>query len=304
MSEHNHQGTSANSHQEEEIGLLDLFLVVSENLKLLIILPILAGLIALGYTYTQTPVFTARTTLIPPSAQAAGGGGAAAAILGQLGGLGGLLGAGGAGVTKHMAYLNSDLLRDQVIQKFDLQKRWAHKSITQTRATLAGGLVIKEDKKAGVMILEYTDADPKFAAELLNAYVEVLGKVLGDAALVEARERREFLEKQIVEATRKSYQSPQVRDSMIQGLIQQAEASRLAERQPAPTITQVDVATPPEFRSAPQRAKTATATALITGVILLLVLFLKHMVVSSAKTSESTEKLNRIRRSFGLKAGR
>ncbi len=203
-----------------------------------------------------------------------------------------------------MAYLNSDLLRDQIIQKFDLQKRWAHKSITQTRAALAGGLVIKEDKKAGIMILEYTDADPKFAAELLNAYVEVLGKVLGDAALVEARERREFLEKQIVEATRKSYQSPQVRDSMIQGLIQQAEASRLAERQPAPTITQVDVATPPEFRSAPQRAKTATATALITGVILLLVLFLKHMVVSSAKTSESTEKLNRIRRSFGLKAGR
>ncbi len=302
MSEHNQQGTVANSHQEEEIGLLDLFLVVSENLKLLIILPILAGLVALGYTYTQTPVFTARTTLIPPSAQAAGGGGAAAAILGQLGGLGGLLGGGNA--SKHMAYLNSDLLRDQIIQKFDLQKRWAHKSITQTRGALAGGLVIKEDKKAGVMILEYTDADPKFAAELLNAYVEVLGKVLGDAALFEARERREFLEKQIVEATRKSYQSPQVRDSMIQGLIQQAEASRLAERQPAPTITQVDVATPPEFRSAPQRAKTATATALITGVILLLVLFLKHMVVSSAKTSESTEKLNRIKRSFGLKAGR
>lgn len=295
------QSTLIKPADEEEIGLLDLFLVIAENIKLLVIVPILAGLVAIGYTYTQTPVFTARTTLIPPSSQASGGSGAAA-ILSQLGGLGGLLG-GGTG-SKHMAYLNSDLLRDQVIDRFDLQKRWNHKSKSQTRSALAGGLVIKEDKKAGLMILEYTDADPKFAAELLNGYVEVLGKVLGDVALIEARERREFLEKQIVEASRKTYQSPQVRDSMLQGLIQQAEASRFAERQPAPTMTQVDVATPPEFRSAPQRAKTAITTSSVTGVVLLLVLFLRHMVVSSAKTRESAEKLNRIRRSFGLKAGR
>jgi uncharacterized protein involved in exopolysaccharide biosynthesis len=241
--------------------------------------------------------------LIPPSAQTGAGGGAAA-ILGQLGGLGGLLGAAGGGATKHMSYLNSDLLRDQIIKKFDLQKRWGHQYLSQTRDSLARGLVVKDDKKSGLITLEFTDADPKFAADLLNAYVESLSQVLGEAAIVEARERREFLEKQIVEATRKTYQSPQVRDSMIQGLIQQAEASRFAERQPAPTITQVDIAMPPEFRSAPQRAKTATSTSLVTGVVLLLLLFLRHMVVSTAKTAESTEKLNRIRRALRLKTGR
>jgi uncharacterized protein involved in exopolysaccharide biosynthesis len=51
---------------EDSINLLDLLLVVAENIKLLIIGPLVVGLIALGYAFTITPTFTATTTIQPP----------------------------------------------------------------------------------------------------------------------------------------------------------------------------------------------------------------------------------------------
>ena len=285
---------------DDEPDLLELVTVIAEHIKLLVLGPLFVGLMALGYTYTQTPVFTARTTIIPPTSQSAG---AAAAILGQLGGLGGLgsIVAGGAGAPggKHMAYLNSDLLRDHVIRQFDLQKRWGHIHISQTRSQLRGAIEISDDKKTSLINIQYTDSDPKFAAELVNAYVAALSQVLGEAAIVEARERREFLEKQLAEAMKKSYQSPQVRDAVIQGLIQQAEASRLAERQQNPNITQVDKAEAPIMRSGPKRTQTAVIATLSTLALLVVFVFIRYAILSARAKPESAEKLKRIRRVFG-----
>jgi uncharacterized protein involved in exopolysaccharide biosynthesis len=285
---------------DDEPDLLELVTVIAEHIKLLVLGPLVVGLVALGYTYTQTPVFTARTTIIPPTSQPAG---AAAAILGQLGGMGGLgsLVAGGAGAPggKHMAYLNSDLLRDQVIRQFDLQKRWGHAHISQTRYILSKSIEILEDKKIGLIEVAFTDANAKFAAELVNAYVAALSQVLGEAAIVEARERREFLEKQLAEAMKKSYQSPQVRDAVIQGLIQQAEASRLAERQQNPNITQVDKAEAPIIRSGPKRTQTAVIATLATLALLVVLVFIRYVILSALAKPESAEKLKRIRRVFG-----
>jgi len=81
--------SAANAMDEDEISLLDLMVTIVDNLWLLLLGPLAAGLIAFGYAFTITPVFTAKTTIIPPS-QASGG--AAAAIMGQLGALGGLAG--------------------------------------------------------------------------------------------------------------------------------------------------------------------------------------------------------------------
>jgi uncharacterized protein involved in exopolysaccharide biosynthesis len=286
---------------DDEISLLDLLLVISENIKLLILGPIFAGIVALGFsTFQMTPVFTAKTTLIPPAAQGAGGG-SAAAILGQLGGLGGLVGGALSTQGKHMAYLDSDLLRDEIIQKYDLQKRWEHKYITQTRTALKGAVVIKDDKKSGLITLEFTDKDPKFAAEVLNAYVAGLSRLLGEAAIEDARRHREFLEKQISEAMRKSYQSPQVRDAVIQGLVREFETTRLAEQQPNPNIVQVDIAKAPELKSGPKRALISVITSLATGFALLLFVFIRQAMRNASQDPESAGKLNRIRRAFGLR---
>ena len=81
------QHNSSSITDEDEISLLDLLTVIFENLKLLILGPLTAGILALGVSFLITPTFTAKTTMIPPG-QSSGGG--AAALLGQLGGLGAL----------------------------------------------------------------------------------------------------------------------------------------------------------------------------------------------------------------------
>lgn len=57
------------SPPEYEISLLDLLLVVAENARLLVFGPLAVGLLAIGYAFTITPIFTATTTILPPQQQ-------------------------------------------------------------------------------------------------------------------------------------------------------------------------------------------------------------------------------------------
>ena len=74
---------------DDEISLLDLALTVAENLRLLILGPLVVGLATLGVSFLITPTFTAVTQIIPPQQQQS----AAAAMLQGLGALGGVAGA-------------------------------------------------------------------------------------------------------------------------------------------------------------------------------------------------------------------
>jgi len=74
--------------EDNEISLLDLLQVVVENLRLLVIGPLVVGLAALGISFAITPTFTASTKFMPPQQQASG----AASLLQSLGALGGLQG--------------------------------------------------------------------------------------------------------------------------------------------------------------------------------------------------------------------
>jgi tyrosine-protein kinase Etk/Wzc len=74
---------------DDEISLLDLLQVVVDNLRLLVLGPLACGLLALGYSFTITPTYTAKTQFLPPQQQQS----AAASMLSSLGALGGLAGA-------------------------------------------------------------------------------------------------------------------------------------------------------------------------------------------------------------------
>jgi uncharacterized protein involved in exopolysaccharide biosynthesis len=299
MSEQTNQTqTMMQNFDEDEISLLDLLLVISENIKLLIIGPILAGLIALGYAFTITPTFTAKTTMLPPSG---GSGGTAAAILDQLGPLAGAAGLGGGGGASSaiMAYLESDVLRDKVIAKFDLKKYYESEFQTQARASLKGATKITSDKKSNLIVIEVTDKSPKLAADIANFYVDAVREIMGTVAVQNARTQRELLERQIEEALKKPYQSPIIRDAVIQGLIRQAEMARLDEsRRDGPLLTQVDVAQPPELKTGPKKAMIAVITSLAVGFALLLFVFIRSAMANANQDPESAQKLSRIKRAF------
>lgn len=276
-------------NHEDEISLLDLASVVSENLRLLIVGPLLCGLIALGVTFIMTPIFTAKTTILPPSQ-----GGGASSLLGALGGLGDLAGAA-AGLKnpseQYVAYLKSDTLRNELIKKFDLQKRYDTEFLFQSRDKLDKLVKITAEKQSGLISIEVDDEDPEFAAKLANAYVDELRVLTGKLSAVVAKDQREFMEEQLAEALKKNYQSPMVREMVIQGLIRSYETARIDEQKNGPMFSQVDVAQAPEWKSKPKRALIAILTTLATGFLLLLFVFIRNALQGANEDPESKEKL-------------
>ena len=284
--------------EEDEISLLDLLTVIVENLKLLIVGPLVAGILALGISFLITPTYIAKTTMIPPGQSNSGG---AAALLGQLGGLGALAG-GAAGIKtptdQYLAYLESNTLRDELIEKFKLRERYKAKYQQSARDTLKGSVKATADKKSGLISIEVEDKDPQFAADLANAYVQALSHMIGELALKEAKVKRELLEKQITEATQKSYQSPMVREAVIQSLIREYESARLDERKDNPFLAQVDVAEVPELKAKPKKALIAVVTTLATGFLLLLFVFIRNALRNAEQDPEAKAKLSGLKQLF------
>jgi tyrosine-protein kinase Etk/Wzc len=190
---------------DDEISLLDLLQTIVDNLRLLVIGPLAVGITALGISFLIPPTFTAKTQFLPPQQQQS----VAASMLANLGSLGGLAGAVGGiknPADRFLAYMKSVTIQDTLIERFNLLERYGAKTKTDARLALTGR-VRTASGKDGLISVEVDDKDPKFAADLANAYVEELGKLLENLATTEAQQRRLFFEKQLSLAKDKLIQS-------------------------------------------------------------------------------------------------
>ena len=189
--------------EDDEISLLDLLQTIVDNLRLLVIGPLVVGLTALGISFAVPPTYTATVKFLPPQQQQS----AAASMLASLGGLGGLAGAA-AGLKnpadQYLAFMKSNSVQDELIERFKLQERYETKFKDDTRLTLTANTRATSGKD-GLITVQIDDKDPKFAAELANAHVEELQKLLAKLAVTEAQQRRAFFEKQL----------GQVKDKMV-----------------------------------------------------------------------------------------
>ena len=180
---------------EDEISLLDLLQTIVDNLRLLILGPLVVGLVALGISFAVPPTFTATVKFLPPQQQQS----AAASMLASLGGLGGLAGAA-AGIKnpadQYLAFMKSNSVQDALIERFKLGERYATQFKTDTRAVLTGSTRAVSGKD-GLISIEIDDKDPQFAADLANAHVQELQQLLARLAVTEAQQRRAFFEKQL-----------------------------------------------------------------------------------------------------------
>jgi uncharacterized protein involved in exopolysaccharide biosynthesis len=189
------ENTPVPEDDEDEISLLDLLQVVVDNLRLLVLVPLVAGLSALGISFAIAPTFTATTRFLPPQQQASG----AASLLAGLGALGGLAGAA-TGIKnpadQYVAFMKSETVSNALIDRFKLVDRYEAELKTDARKTLDSTARISSGKD-GIITVEVDDKEPAFAATLANGYVEELGKLLDRLAVTEAQQRRAFFEKQL-----------------------------------------------------------------------------------------------------------
>jgi tyrosine-protein kinase Etk/Wzc len=180
---------------DNDIRLVDLLQVALENIRLLVLVPLAAGLVALGVSFLIPPTYTARAAFIPPQQQSAG----SAGLLAGLGTLGGLAGAA-AGfrnqMDQYMSFLKSNSLEDVIIERFKLLERYDSKYTVDARRELEGNVRVGTGKD-GIISVEFDDHDPAFAAEVANAYVEEFRKLLARLAVTEAQQRRMFFDRQL-----------------------------------------------------------------------------------------------------------
>jgi uncharacterized protein involved in exopolysaccharide biosynthesis len=191
--------------EDDEISLIDLLQTVVENLWLLILGPLAVGLTALGISYTIPPTFTAEAKFLPPQQQQ----GMAASMLASLGALGGLAGAASGlknPADQYVAFLKSNSVEDALIERFKLMDRYEAEFKTQARKTLESNVKIASGKD-GIITISVEDTDPRIAADIANAYVEELTRLLSRLAVTEAQQRRQFFEGQLAQAQAKLTQA-------------------------------------------------------------------------------------------------
>lgn len=196
---HEGAGTAAHAGNDEDVefSVLDLALVLADNLRILIVAPLAAGVIALAYTFTIPPTFTATSRILLPQQQ----GSAAAALASQLGALAGLAGSGGMknASDTYIAMMKSRTVADRMVARFKLKDVYEKKYDTDARNALASRTEMFAGKD-GLIVISTDDHDPVRAADLANAYVDELRKLTQTLAVTDASQRRMFFERQMKQA--------------------------------------------------------------------------------------------------------
>lgn len=175
------------------------WLHIRRHLSLLVLAPAVAGGLALGSTYLMAPIFTARTTFLPPQAQQA----SAASALASLGSITGFPAGGSAArgsADQYVALLQSVVITDRIVQHFDLQKLYDAQFKTSARKALIANVRIAANKKDGLIAIEVDDPSPQRAADIANRFVEELRRLTAGLAVTEAQQRRVFFDQQLVAA--------------------------------------------------------------------------------------------------------
>lgn len=179
------------SAEDTGLGALDIFTILAERWRLLVVGPIVAGGIALGISFLIAPTFTARTSFLPPQQQQS----AAASALASLGALSGLAGSV-AGIKtpgdQYVSLMQSVNVEDRLVDRFKLMELYDTKYRFQARAKLEENVRIVVGKKDGLITVEADAKDPAMAADLANQYVSELRRLSGELVLTEAQQRRAF----------------------------------------------------------------------------------------------------------------
>lgn len=181
---------------EGEISLIEIGIALGEQKRLLLGIPALTTAIALGFALFTTPIYTARTIILPPQQQQS----EASSALASLGTLAGIAGAA-VGVRSpedmYVAFFKSRSVEDDVIKRLNLQQHYKAQSKYDARLELERSVSASADKQTGLITINANDKDPTFAALLANTEVVALRDLLSRIAVTGAQQRRLFFGEQI-----------------------------------------------------------------------------------------------------------
>ncbi len=200
--------------EEDEINLLDLFIVLLKHKWLIMGLVFFAGIGAVFTTLLMSNIYRSEATIIPRREERS----TSSSTLSALRSLSGLgddlldLGAGGS-TEKFQIVLESQILTSRILSKhkheilpFLYEDAWdkdkkAWKTnpspTTQTITRTIRGLLSVQKEKSGVLKLHVDFKDPSFAKNMVDYYLTELSESLREETLMDALENQRFLRRQL-----------------------------------------------------------------------------------------------------------
>ncbi|OGN79774.1 MAG: hypothetical protein A2X26_13190 [Chloroflexi bacterium GWC2_49_37] len=179
--------------QEGEINILEYIIVILKHKEFIIKTTLAAMLIAAVVSFLVPPTYLAETKILPPQS---GNSSMASLMATQMGLSSSVLGVKTTN-DLYIALLKTRGVADYVIDNQDLMRKYGKKSREATRKILATSLVVRDDKKSGIIAVGFQHRKPQNAADIANAYVEGLQNLNNELAVTEAGQRRLFFEGQL-----------------------------------------------------------------------------------------------------------
>jgi uncharacterized protein involved in exopolysaccharide biosynthesis len=187
----------------EQGNFLELATALAQRKWFILKITAAAAIVGLAVALLIPNRYTANTKIMPPQQQQS----SAAAMLSSLSGsaVGSLASAAGKdlGIKNpndlYVGMLKSRVVTDAIIRRFDLQKLYSAKDMTDARKKLAEYTEIISEKE-GFISIAVEDKQKKRAADMANAYIEELRNLNKGLAITEASQRRLFYEQQLGQA--------------------------------------------------------------------------------------------------------
>ena len=306
--------------EDDEINLLDLLIVLAKHKAMILKVTLGAALLAVGISLLMPNIYTGTVKILPPQKSES----SASALLGQLGGLASLAG-GAIGIKNqadlYIAIFESRTLMEKIIKRFDLQKVYEDKTLTDTLKDLRKNSAFSEDKKSGMITVEVSDHDPKRAADMANAFVEELAQLMQNFALTDASQKRVFFEQQMKQAKDKltddeilldktpntslkymdAVRNVKYQEAVWEILAKQFEMAKLDEAKDFPLVQVLDKAIPPERKSKPKRALIVILSTLGAFFLAVFWAFISEALQRAEEQPEQAERLMTLRRALKLR---
>jgi tyrosine-protein kinase Etk/Wzc len=183
---------------DTEPDFLDYLEIVARRKKMLLTITISAFVILLAISIFSSPIYQSTARILPPQ-QDQGlmglmmGGGGLSSLAGSMLGT-------GTSADQFASILVSERIRDAIIDRFKLMDEYEMDYRLKMYKKMDKIVKIKAGKKDGIITITTEDKDPKKAADIANAYIDELGKLVAEMSMAGAGQNRGFLEGQLARA--------------------------------------------------------------------------------------------------------
>jgi uncharacterized protein involved in exopolysaccharide biosynthesis len=290
--------------EEDEINLLDLFIVLLRHKVMIIAVVFLAGAAAVIISLQMTDIYRSEATIVP-TAQEKGG------ALSALGGFGAMIaseagiGAGGS-LEQFEVVLKSRELTHSIVKAHNLlpvifedswdaaAKKWKDDppKMEDIHKAVQSVLEAKPDKKKNVMVVAFQSKDPEMAKRVLDYFIVGTSELLRRQKLDEAAAQQKHLYQQLGQTT-----DPLLKNKLYDLIAKQIETETLAKVQKYYSFNIVDPSYVPERKFKPKRAQICALSVVVAFFIAIFAAFFLEYI-KNIGTQEDPERLANLRKSL------